>query len=283
MSMSHSSRAFALNRSRDQFARRPSNRFPQSAILVAALILMSGAPISFIASGAPESSRSYEDGRLGEKKDESDKFKFVRIKGGPMYSGDYLGDGGIPWSHDYPEAGLHFSKILKELSKLDVVLDENEFILAFDDPNLFKYPFAYLCEVGHLELTDKEIAGMREYLLRGGFLLVDDFRGRWDMRNFADYVKRALPEYEMKQLDVTHPIFNCFFSIKSLEVRAPYGGLKPEFWGVEDKRGRLMMIINYNNDVSDYWQWSNDPFQPIEDTNSAYKFGVNYVFYALTH
>ncbi|HEX8184526.1 MAG TPA: hypothetical protein VF747_07235, partial [Blastocatellia bacterium] len=87
--MSHSSRAFALNRSRDQFARRPSNRFPQSAILVAALILMSGAPISFIASGAPESSRSYEDGRLGEKKDESDKFKFVRIKGGPMYSGDY--------------------------------------------------------------------------------------------------------------------------------------------------------------------------------------------------
>jgi hypothetical protein len=87
----------------------------------------------------------------------------------------------------------------------------------------------------------------------------------------------------MKQLDISHPIFNCFFSIKSLDVRSPYGRLRPEFWGLEDKGGRLMAIINYNNDVSDYWQWSNDPFQPIDDTNTAYKFGVNYVFYALTH
>jgi hypothetical protein len=257
-------------------------RVPRPAILSVALILVSLAPLTFSSPNLAESTYRYEDNRLGEKKDESDKFKFVRIKGSPMYSGDYLGDGGVPWSHDYPEAGLHFSKILKELSKLDIVLDENEFIFAFDDPNLFKYPFAYLCEVGHMELTEKEVAGMREYLLRGGFLLVDDFRGR-DMRTFSEYVKRALPEYEMRQLDVTHPIFNCFFSIKSLEVRAPYGGFRPEFWGVEDKHGRLMMIINYNNDVSDYWQWSNDPFQPIEDTNSAYKFGVNYVFYALTH
>ncbi|HEY9230931.1 MAG TPA: DUF4159 domain-containing protein, partial [Blastocatellia bacterium] len=83
---------------------------------------------------------------------------------------------------------------------------------------------------------------------------------------------------------LSHPIFNCFFSIKSLELRPIYrGGYTPQFFGIEDKHGRLMMIINYNYDVSDFWQWSNDPFQPIEDTNSAYKFGVNYVFYALTH
>ena len=105
------------------------------------------------------------------------------------------------------------------------------------------------------------------------------------MQTFQYYLKRALPEaeFEMKPLDVSHAIFNCFFSIKSLDVRSPYGRLRPEFLGVSDKHGRLMMIVNYNNDVSDYWQWSNDPFQPIEDTNSAYKFGVNYVFYALTH
>jgi hypothetical protein len=225
-----------------------------------------------------------EDPRFGERKDVSDKFTFARIRYGSYY-GEHLGDGGAPWSHDYPEAGIHFSKILSELSKVQVNLDMEEYIFTFTDPNLFKYPFAYLCEIGPMQLSDEEMTGLREYLLRGGFLLVDDFRGSSQMRNLADHIKRALPEpeYELKQLDVTHPVFNCFFSIKSLEVRPPYDRYRPEFWGVEDKHGRLMMVINYNNDVSDYWQWSNDPFQPIEDTNSAYKFGINYVFYALTH
>ncbi|MEK6324138.1 MAG: DUF4159 domain-containing protein [Acidobacteriota bacterium] len=237
------------------------------------------------ASGTTGKAFRYEDDRLGEKKDESDKFKFVRVKIQPMYPGAHLGDRGEEWSHDYPEAGLNFSKILSELSKLQVVLDTDEYIFSFADPNLMKYPFAYMCEVGFMQLTDEEIAGMREYLLRGGFLLVDDFRGSSQMRNFEYHVKRAFPEaeYQIKPLDLTHPIFNCFFTIKSLDVHPPYDRYRPEFLGLEDKHGRLMMIINYNNDVSDYWQWSNDPFMPIDDTNSAYKFGVNYVFYALTH
>lgn len=257
------------------------------ALTLIALVMSS---LFFGSSSANERAPRYEDERFGEKKDESDKFKFVRIKNAPYY-GEGIGDGRAPWSHDYPEAGLHFSKILKELSKLDVVVEENEYIFSFDDPNLFKYPFAYFCEAGHMELTEAEIAGMREYLLRGGFLLVDDFRdftfrGTDEMDTFQEFLKRALPEaeYKMKPLDISHPIFNCFFSIKSLELRPIYRGAgNPQFLGVEDKHGRLMMIINYNYDVSDFWQWSNDPFQPIEDTNSAYKFGVNYVFYALTH
>jgi hypothetical protein len=228
------------------------------------------------------------DPRFGERKDVSDRFKFARISFGPVYAGMYLGDNGMPWSHDYPRAGEHFSKILTELSKLQVSFDDSEYIFSFTDPNLFKYPFAYLCEVGFMDLEDEEIQGMREYLLRGGFLMIDDFRddrrsGGFAFDNLKEYVKRALPEYEMKRLDVSHPIFNCFFSIKSLEDARSYGRNSPEFWGVEDKHGRLMMIINYNNDLSEYWQFSNDPFAPIEDTNTAYKFGVNYVFYALTH
>jgi|SRR5215471_5485829 len=254
-------------------------------IIFLILIIVAVAPVALLASGA-EKPFNYSDSRLGEKQDESDKFKFARVQLAPLYPGACLGDHPCePWSHDYPEAGLHFSKILAELSKLRVVLDENEYIFSFADPNLMKYPFAYMCEVGYMQLTDQEIAGMREYLLRGGFLLVDDFRGRGDLSNFESHFKKAFPEpeYKIKPLDITHPIFNCFFTIKSLDVHAPYGRYKPEFLGVEDKHGRLMMIINYNNDVSDYWQWSNDPFMPIDDTNSAYKFGVNYVFYALTH
>jgi hypothetical protein len=265
--------------------------------LIALLVLVVIAPVVFSdPQGAPQyrpprppqNQSGSEEDPFGEHKDQSDKFKFVRIKNAPMYPGEYLGDGGAQFSHDYPEAGIHLSKIISELSKTPIVLDENEFIFTFDDPNLFKYPFAYMCEVGYMQLTDEEVKGMREYLLRGGFLLVDDFRDQREMSNFQYYLKQALPEFEMKPLDVNHPIFNCFFSIKSLDLRPMYrsrygGGATPQFFGIEDKNGRLMMIINYNYDVSDYWQWSNDPFNPIEETNNAYKFGVNYVFYALTH
>jgi hypothetical protein len=258
--------------------------------IVLIIVALAAALVPATLSAASEAANKpfhYEDDRLGERKDESDKFKFVRVKLQPMFPGAFLGDHGEMWSHDYPEAGLHFSKILSELSKLQVVLEEDEFIFSFADPNLMKYPFAYMCEVGYMQLNDEEIKGMREYLLRGGFLLVDDFRSARQMQNFQYYLKQALPEpeYQMKPLDITHPIFNCFFSIKTLDVRSPYDRGRPEFLGIEDKHGRLMMIINFNNDVSDYWQWSGDPYQPLpaEDTQGAYKFGVNYAFYALTH
>ncbi|HMV52070.1 MAG TPA: DUF4159 domain-containing protein [Blastocatellia bacterium] len=226
----------------------------------------------------------------------SGRFTFVRVRFDTSQFAQYygynnvLGDGGPPWSHDYPVAGRHLMKIMSELSKIDATQDINEPILSFDDPMLFKFPFAYLCEVGFMNLNDAEIAGMREYLKRGGFLLVDDFRRPNEFANFQYNVKRAFPELELKKLDASHPIFNCFFSIKADEVKPVYGGgyvsnvtLNPEFWGLEDETGRLMMIVNYNYDVSDYWQFSDNAFRPIEETNEAYKFGVNYIIYALTH
>lgn len=223
-----------------------------------------------------------------DQPDLSDKFIMLRMSFDTSMYGrfwNHLGDGGYPWSHDWPGAGRHLNKIISELSKTDIHLDVNEPIYGMADPNIFKYPMAYLCEVGFMQLSDEEIKGMREYCLRGGFILVDDFRLR-DWQNFSDHIKRAFPEYQMKKLDLSHPIFNCFFSIKTLDVPPPYmnyGYMKPEFWGLEDEHGRLMMVINFNNDVSDYWQWSDNPFAPIEQTNEAYKFGVNYVMYALTH
>jgi len=220
------------------------------------------------------------------QEDLSGRFTFARIRFdvGAGWAGLPLGDHGPPWSHDFPDAGRHLMRIMAELSKIDVTLDTNEVIYAFDEPELFKYPFAYLCEVGYMQhLSDQEIAGMREYCLRGGFLLVDDFRQN-EWYPFAAQIKRAFPEYELKELDISHPIFNCFFSIKTLDVLPPYAQwLKPKFYGLEDQTGRLMMVVNYNNDVSDYWQWSDNPFFPIDSTNEAYKFGVNYIIYALTH
>lgn len=238
----------------------------------------------------------YENGIPKTDPNWSGKFTFVRIRFDTSQYAQYygynnvLGDGGPLWSHDYPVAGRHLMKIMAELSKIDATLDVNEPILTLDDPMLFKFPFAYLCEVGFMNLSDAEINGMREYLKRGGFLLVDDFRSAREFYVLQEHVRRAFPELQLKKLDVSHPIFNCFFSIKTLELNPVYGGgfgtretANPEFWGLEDETGRLMMIINYNYDVSDFWQFSDNPFRPIEETNEAYKFGVNYIIYALTH
>lgn len=211
----------------------------------------------------------------------SHRFTFARIRYGGRFSERSFGFGMPPWAHDYPRGGRHMMKILSEISA--VRPNPDEVILTFDDPRLFKYPFAYLCEVGFMNLSEREIEGMRQYLLRGGFLLVDDFRGEGALENFRWYVRRAFPDLELEELTITHPIFNCFFSLKTLDVQPPYGEGKPIFYGLSDKTGRLMMIVNYNNDVSEYWEWSDDPFAPIEQTNEAYKFGVNYIIYALTH
>jgi hypothetical protein len=241
----------------------------------------------------------YSDNIPKADKDLSGKFTFTRIRFDlpGVYAGynisTRLGDGGPPWSHDYPVAGRHFMKIVTELSKTDVTLDVNEPIYRFGDEELHKFPFVYLCEVGFMSLNDQEIAGMREYILRGGFVCVDDFREDWALANLMQHVKRAFPEqeYELKKLDISHPIFNCFFSIKTLALPSLYGGAyrgqqnaAPEFWGLEDPTTkRLLMVVNYNYDISDFWQFSDNPFSPIEETNEAYKFGVNYVMYALTH
>ncbi|HEY6330464.1 MAG TPA: hypothetical protein VI756_14095, partial [Blastocatellia bacterium] len=100
----------------------------------------------------------------GEGVDRSDKFSFIRIRyGRPTQPGDVIGDPpSLPWSHDYPDGGIHFSKIMSEVSKIRITLDTPEYIFRLDDPNIFKYPFAYLCEVGYMTLSDSEIAGMRE-------------------------------------------------------------------------------------------------------------------------
>src|SRR5262249_11836990 len=154
--------------------------------------------------------------------DYSGRFTFARVryKDTSMCNGYFdihLGDGGFPWSHDYPIAGRHLMKIMAELAKLDVTLDVQEPVFTLDDPEFFKYPFAYLCEIGCMNLDDKELAGLREYILRGGFLIIDDFRSPGQFYNLQRQLKQALPELELKKLDLSHPIFNCFFSIKTLD------------------------------------------------------------------
>jgi len=190
--------------------------------------------------------------------------------------------GGPPWSHDWPRSEEHFMKIMAEVTRLDV--NPGGHIINFESDDAFKYPIAYLCEVGFLELSEQEARNLGQYLLRGGFLIVDDFRGERALENFKRQMLLVFPDRALEELPRTHPIFTCFYDISNVFPEPPYSqDLRPQYLGMSDDKGRLMMVVDYNNDLSEYWEWSDDPFMPIEQTNEAYKYGVNYVMYALTH
>jgi hypothetical protein len=211
------------------------------------------------------------------------RFTYARIRftqsccvsGGQYYD--------VKWGHDYPQSDQHFPKILQEITSMQVRTEGSE-ILTLDDPELFKFPFAYLCEPGYWLPNDKEIAGLRNYILKGGFIIVDDFEGRHWL-NFESQIHKAFPEYRLIPVPANHPIFDSFYRISSLEFRDPNWGTPAQFFGLfedNDPTKRLMMIVNYEFDVSEYWEYSDSGWFPIDLTNEAYKLGVNYVIYALS-
>jgi hypothetical protein len=189
------------------------------------------------------------------------------------------------WAHDYPRAERNFMKIIDETTFVDPLLDATN-ILSLDDPELFKYPVAYIVEVGAWNPTDEEVAGLNEYLLKGGFLIVDDFRGGWDLDNFTFQMQRALPGLSPVELDASHGIFDSFFRVDPVAVIPPYGGQLPRFFGFfedNDPEKRLLVIANYGNDIAEYWEFSDRGYYPIDLSNEAYKLGINYIVYAMTH
>jgi hypothetical protein len=224
--------------------------------------------------------------KQGELPRKESRFTFGRIYFDyPMtrfFSGPVGAGNGPPWSHDWPRSEEHFMKIMSEVTKLDV--NPGGHIISFQNDECFKYPIAYLCEPGYMNLSDPEARRMAEYLLRGGFLIVDDFRGDREFYNFQYQMKRVFPNRSLEILPRTHPIWSGFYDITKLNIEPPYSKFYiPQYYGMSDDTGRLMMVVNYNNDISEYWEWSNDPFLPIDQSNQAYRYGVNYVMYALTH
>lgn len=191
------------------------------------------------------------------------------------------------WAHDYPIAERNFSKILDELTTMSPWLEGSN-VLAMDDPELFKYPVAYLSEPGYWDLGPTEEESLRSYLDKGGFLIVDDMNGDRQFRNMLRQLAKLYPTHRLHELDASHPVFDSFFHMEEENIRIPppYGGGVASYWGMfedDDPDGRLMIIINHDNDIGDYMEWSDQGFVPIALSNEAYKLGVNYVLYALTH
>jgi hypothetical protein len=218
------------------------------------------------------------------------RFTFARLTFTTGPGGYYYG--GLPaWAHGYPDAEHNLMKLVREISILRPHVEQTT-VVALDDPNLFRYPVAYMAEPDFWTMNDKEAAALRAYILKGGFIIFDDFRDNFrdgfaGWANFAEQMKRVMPEGKFVDMDPRDPIFHSFFDIPSFDiVRQYYDRGKPVFRGMYEKNDphkRLLMIINFNTDVSNYWEFSATGFRPVDESNQAYKLGVNYIMYALTH
>jgi hypothetical protein len=224
------------------------------------------------------------------------RFTFARIK----YRGFmHMTQEGPGWSHDYPDAEENFTKIIRDITSIHPFVEAGPIlgsaIIALDDPLLFKYPVAYMSEPGGWQPNDKEIAGMRNYVLKGGFVIFDDFREGWrgqnDFTNLKLQMSRALPDARWVQLTGKEPIFDSFFKIDmKAAVQWPstsaYGTRPPTYWAVyqnNDPSRRIMLMANVDNDIGESWQFSGTGFVPVAQSNEIFKLGVNYIIYALTH
>ncbi len=225
-----------------------------------------------------------------------DVFTFVRIR----YSGWGGGRGWSRWSTDYPDSDLNFSFRLQQLTSLKV--DPKGKVLDLTDPKLFDYPFIYLIEPGDLHFREEEVTALRNYLLRGGFLMVDDFWGEHEWANFRMELARVFPDKEPQELPLEHPIFHCVYDLKEKpqipSINAAQWGRgsgrtwergpdtrTPHYRALFDDKGRMMAIICHNTDLGDGWEREGEDewyFREFSE-KKAYPLGINIVFYAMTH
>jgi hypothetical protein len=168
-------------------------------------------------------------------------------------------------------------------------------VLRLDDKEIYDYPFLYMLEVGQgggLVMNPSEIENLREYLLRGGFLLIDDFWGvqQWD--NFIGAFSQVFPDREIVELKPEHEIFHCYYDIDGPQmIPALYRSDEYGEQGIDyatnhailDDSGRVMVLINWNSDMGDGWEHTYHPDYPTRYANSAYRLGINYLMYSMTH
>ncbi len=217
------------------------------------------------------------------------EFYFVRgIYGGAGDDGEW----GPRWAVDYPEADRHFLIALRRLTVIDAF--DSDTTIPLDDARLRNYPFVYILEVGSLSLDENQAMALRQYLLAGGFLVIDDFWGSWAWENFEEQMRRVFPDREIENVPRDHPVYHAFYQIDEViqvpnVYRAVYGptyeydGKVPHVRGIFDDAGRLMVLVNWNTDLGDAWEWADHPEYPLRYSTYAYQMGINFVVYAMSH
>lgn len=200
---------------------------------------------------------------------------------------------GGSWATDFPKGDRQFLVVLRRLVRLDAYPWENAVSLA--DPKLRRFPLIYAVEVGYMDLTQEEVRGLRDYLNAGGMMVVDDFWGSREWAQFEYNMRRVLPGRSIVELPPDHPFFTTFYDITEIKQVPNVGqaarggptwerdGYVPHVRAILDDHGEIMVLINWNTDLGDAWEWAEDPRYPLEYSTYAYEVGSNMIVYGMSH
>ncbi len=199
------------------------------------------------------------------------------------------------WAIDWPDAEYHFTTGVKRYTNISIAPDSRHIRLT--DDALFDFPFLLAQQPGRWHISTAEQQQLRSYLLRGGFLMVDDFHGPQQWQVFSDVMRGVLPEYRIIDIPsgdaLLHVLYeleqrtqipgrrHLYYNGSNTTVQMPFS--PPRWRGIYDDNNRLMVAINFNMDVGDAWEHADDPVYPLAMTSLAYRFGINYLIYAMTH
>jgi hypothetical protein len=231
---------------------------------------------------------------------ERTEFAFARLMFPPGWNDGYKGrfDGdwrlGLSlWTQDYPRADRHFAQAVKRLSRVHIRSTEQP--INLDEHEEFDFPWVYAVQVGEWGLTPKQGAEMREFLLRGGFFMADDFHGTTEKKVFEDAMKFVFPERPIVEMPDSEGLFHTVYDLDD-RFQVPgqahlregckncYEGGRGAHWqGIYDDKGRVMIAISYNSDLGDAWEYADDPWYPEKEASLAMRIGVNYIVYSMTH
>jgi Domain of unknown function (DUF4159) len=207
------------------------------------------------------------------------------------------GEGGLGggWVTDYPASDCKFMWGVERLTSIKAYR-EAPHPMNLMDPRIFEFPYLYIVEPGQMILSAEEAARLREFLLRGGFLHVDDFWGTYQLENFAEQMLKVFPERRLQPVPMTDEVFHTFFDVDTI-MQIPNvnngcrGGrtwesptdTEPRVLGIKDDYGRLMVIATYNSDLGDAWEHMDNACYPEKFSGQAYRMGINFIVYAMSH
>jgi hypothetical protein len=220
--------------------------------------------------------------------DEKTEFAFARLRY-PSFATRFRFDA---WGTDAPKSERQFVLGLRRLTRLHTRSIEE--VVDLDSDRLFDWPWIYAVEVGHWDLSAVQAARLRDYLLRGGFLITDDFHGSFEWEVFMASMQRVFPDRPVVDIEGRDQIFHALydlsdrFQVPGLQYLytgriAEQDGVEPHWRGVYDEHGRLMVLILHNQDYGDAWEWADHPYYPEKYASQAYRVGINSIVYAMTH
>jgi hypothetical protein len=212
------------------------------------------------------------------------------LSGGRFGFGFGYGYGG--WARDYPKADRQFLLALKRLTRIQMRPVEQ--IVDLDNDDIFNYPWVYAVQVANWTFTDAQAKRLREYLLKGGFLMVDDFHGTADWDRFMAGMRQVLPDRPVEDLSDSDEIFHVLYDLgerfqvpgeQYVNTGRTYekDGYVPKWRAIRDEKGRIMVVICHNMHLGDAWEWADMPEYPENFASMAYRVGLNYVVYGMTH